>query len=181
MLFTRGFLTVATEPEFLDIISVNFWNILIALLNLVVLFLLVKAFLFKPVRALFAERQKALDEQYGAAAEAQRQADENRAQWEQTLAGAHTQAKEILQSATDSAKYREEKIVSEAQEKARGIVKRAEQEAELERRRAADDIKREIVEVSGALAEKMLQREINVKDHSALIDAMIEQVGESDE
>ena len=181
MLFTRGFLTAATEPTFLDIISVNIWNILIALLNLVVLFLLVKAFLFKPVRRLFAERQKALDDQYDAAAQAQREAEQSRAQWEQTLSGADAQAKEILQSATDSAKYREQKIVSEAQDKARGIVKRAEQEAELERQRAADDIKREIVEVSGALAEKMLRREINAKDHSALIDEMIEQVGESDE
>lgn len=181
MLVTKGFLTVATEPEFLDIISVNFWSILIALLNLVILFLLVKAFLFKPVRQLFADRQRALDEQYEAAAQAKKEADESRAEWEKTLAGAHEQAKQIMQSATDSAKYREEKIVSEAHLKATGIVKRAEQEAELERRRAADDIKREIVEVSGALAEKMLEREINTKDHSALIDQMIEQVGESDE
>ena len=54
----------------------------------------------------------------------------------------------------------------------------AETEADLERKKAADGIKREIVEVSGALTEKMLEREINTDDHRALIDSFIEEIGE---
>ena len=45
----------------LDVISVNLWHILISLLNLVILFLVVKKFLFKPVKELFARRQAELD------------------------------------------------------------------------------------------------------------------------
>ena len=51
----------------------------------------------------------------------------------------------------------------------------------LERRKAKEDIKKEIVEVSGVLAEKMLEREINKDDHRAIIDSVIEEIGEGDD
>ena len=56
------------------------------------------------------------------------------------------------------------------------IVRQAEADASLELKRAQDDIKREIVTVSTALTEKMLEREINEKDHRALIDSFIEDI-----
>ena len=87
----------------------------------------------------------------------------------------------ILSTASENAKYRSEKIVAKAKEEADGILRRAEAEAELEYKKAADGIKREIVEVSGALTEKMLGREINTKDHRNLIDSFIEKIGDGDD
>ena len=78
-------------------------------------------------------------------------------------------------------KYRAEQIVSEAGSRADSMVENAKVEADLERRRAVEGIKREIVDVSAALAEKMLEREIDTKDHRALIDSFIEKIGEDDE
>ena len=90
-------------------------------------------------------------------------------------------ADEIIANATENAKRHGERIVLEAQEKAEGIVRVAQNEAELERRKATEDIKREIVEVSGALTEKMLEREINVQDHHALIESFIDKIGEEND
>lgn len=179
-LLTKRLLIVA-EAQFLDIISVNLWNILISLLNLVVLFWLVKKFLFKPVKKMLAERQADIDHQYAAAAEAQRVADENRETWENKLSTADAEAQRMIRDAADTAKHRAAEIVRRADEQADGIVRRAEAEAELERKRAEDGIKREIVGVSTAIAEKMLEREVNEKDHRALIDEFIDKIGESDE
>ncbi|MBR0442992.1 MAG: F0F1 ATP synthase subunit B [Clostridia bacterium] len=179
-LLTKRLLIVA-EAQFLDIISVNLWNILISLLNLVVLFWLVKKFLFKPVKKMLAERQADIDHQYAAAAEAQRVADENREMWENKLSTADAEAQRMIRDAADTAKHRAAEIVRRADEQADGIVRRAEAEAELERKRAEDGIKREIVGVSTAIAEKMLEREVNEKDHRALIDEFIDKIGESDE
>ena len=161
----------------LDVISVNLWQILISLANLALLFLIVKKFLFKPVRNVLDKRQRELDEQYDAAKAAQAQADESRRSWEETLSGARGQADAILQEATEQAKGRADKLMAEAKESADGIVRNARNEAELERQKASDSIKREIVAVSGALAEKMLEREINTDDHRALIDSFIEEMG----
>lgn len=165
----------------LEVISVNLWQTLISLLNLVLLFLIVKHFLYKPVKKVLAKRQAELEEHYTTAEKAEADAKADRLAWEERLSGANAEADAILQNATELAHSRGDAIVSEAREKADGIVRVAQNEAELERRRATESVKREIVEVSGAIAEKMLEREVNVEDHRKLIDSFIENIGESDE
>ena len=169
------------STQTLDVISVNLWQILISLINLVLLFLIVKRFLYKPVKKVLAQRQSEIDKQYEDAELAQKAADESREQWQEKLSGAKAEADAIVQKATDNAKYRGEKLIAEAEEKAESIIRIAKTEAELEKKKATDDIKREIVEVSGALTEKMLEREINNEDHRTLIESFIEKVGEIDE
>ena len=48
----------------LDIISVNLWQILISLANLVILFLILKKFLYGPVTKMLAKRREEIDTQY---------------------------------------------------------------------------------------------------------------------
>ena len=165
----------------LDVISVNIWQILISLINLVLLFFIIKKFLFKPVKNILAKRQDEINSQYDAADQARTEAEQSRVAYEEKLSGAKSEADAILQKATDNAKNRGDKIIAEAQQTADGIVRRAETEAELERKKAIDGIKQEIVSVSGALAEKMIEREINTDDHRALIDSFIEGIGEEND
>ena len=165
----------------LDVISVNIWQILISLINLVLLFLIVKRFLFKPVKNILAKRQSEVDAQYNDAELAKKDAEDSRKEWQEKLSGANKEADSIIEKARDNAKNRSEKLISEAEEKADRIIRNAKTAAELEMQKAADGIKREIVEVSGALTEKMLEREINSDDHRALIDSFIKKVGEDNE
>ena len=162
----------------LDIISVNLWHILISLANLALIFWFVKKFLFGPIRGMLNARQADIDHRYAVADEAQRVAEESCRVWNEKMLSAESRAENILKEATDTAKYRADQIVSEAGERANDIIRRAEAEAELERKKATEGIKREIVDVSAALAEKMLEREVNRDDHRALIDSVIEQIGE---
>ena len=165
----------------LDVISVNLWQILISLTNLVLLFLILKKFLFAPVKNVLAKRQSEIDQHYSAAETAEEQASRSRLEWAEKLSTADAQADAILQNAAEQAKSRGDRLVADAQEKADSIIRMAQNEAELERRKAADDIKREIVEVSGILAEKILEREIHSDDHRALFDSFIEKLGDSDD
>ena len=165
----------------LDVISINLWDVLLALINLVLLFLLIKKFLFKPVKAVMAKRQEEIDGRYEAASLAEAEADKSRKSWEEKLGGANAEADTILKNAAEQAKFRGDAIVSEAQEKAERIMRTAQTEAELELKKAADKIRQEIVEVSGALAEKLLEREIDEKDHHNLIDSFIEKIGENND
>ena len=165
----------------LDIISVNRWQILISLANLLILFVIIKKFLFKPVKQVMDQRQNEIDARYAAAEEAQSVADEHRKDWEDKLSTADAQADAILQSAAENAKYRGEKLISEAEARADGIIRAAQPEAELERKKATEGIKNEIVEVSEALTEKLLEREINTQDHRRLIDSFIEDIGDGND
>lgn len=165
----------------LDVISVNLWQILISLANLVLLFLILKKFLFKPVMNILEKRNSEIDESYENASKAEKEAEDSRAAWEDKLSGADAKAAEIVQNAADQAKYRADTIIADAENKAEGIVRMAKTEALLERKKAADGIKREIVEVSSALSEKLLEREINAEDHKKLIDSFIDDIGDAND
>ncbi len=160
----------------LDIISVNIWQMLISLANLVLLFLLLKKFLYKPVKKVLAQRQAAIDEKYAAAQAAQDNAEQNEAAWEEKMRSAQQEANDRIERATALADRRGEQIVADAQEKADRLLRQAEDEIALEREKAEESVRREIVDVSALLAEKMLGREIQTADHRALIDEFIERV-----
>ncbi len=163
----------------LEVISVNIWQILISLCNLLIMFLLLKKFLFKPVKKMLAERQAAIDEQYDAAAADKQRAAADRAEWEQKMTDARQQADDMVKTATAAAERRGDQIVAAAEEKAERIVRQAEAQAQLERQKAQDAVKQEIVDVSALLAEKMLQREIKAADHRTLIDSFIDGIEET--
>jgi len=94
---------------------------------------------------------------------------------------AQEEADNLLKKATAAADRRGEQIVSEAKEKAEGIIRQAEDQAVLERKKAAAGIKKEIADVSTALTEKMIGRELREEDHRAMIDSFIREIGEDDD
>ena len=165
----------------LDVISVNIWHILISLCNLLILYLILKRFLFKPVRRMLSERKAALDKQYADAADAVSAADANRAAWDAKMLDAKNAADDIIKKGSEQAQRRSEIIVAEAREKAGVIIDDAKTQAELERRHARADIKRDIADISTALTEKLLDRELTEKDHRALIDSVISDIGEAND
>lgn len=162
----------------LDVISINLWQILVSIANLILLFLIVKKFLYKPVKNTLEKRQNTIDEKYVAAEEAKKQAEENRLAYEEKLSTAKSEADGVIQSAVDTASSREKEILAEAKEKAAGIMRKAKEDAELEKRKAEESIKQEIIEVSTALAEKMLEREINAADHKQMIESFLDSIGD---
>lgn len=165
----------------LGIISVNLWSILISLANLVILFLLLKKFLYKPVTEMLEKRRAEIDGKYSDAETAKSSAEAKDAELTERLSHAEREAEDIVNQAATAAQNRGDKIVEEAKSTADDIIRQAESEAELCAKRAEATIKAQIVDVSTALAEKMLEREINADDHKALIDDFIDKMGEDDD
>ena len=165
----------------LDVISVNIWQILISLANLVILFLLVKKLFYRPVKKILKAREDEINLQYSSAKQAESEAMKSKQQYEEALSTAAAEADGIIKDAAEKAKRRSDTIIDDANEKAERILRQAEQDAALERSKATDSIKREIVEVSSALSSKLIEREINPDDHKALIDSFIEEIGEDNE
>ena len=162
----------------LEVISVNIWDILISLLNLLIIFLLFKKFLYKPVRKVLDKRKGAIDEQYNAAEEAKQSALNDKQVYEMKLRSAQDEADEMIKNAAATADRRSAKIIDDAKDKADGIIRQAHSEVELEKKKAEDEIRHQIADVSALLTEKVLEREINEKDHREFIDSFIQGIGE---
>ncbi len=162
----------------LDIISVNFWQILVSLCNLLILFFVIKKFLFAPVEKMLSARQAEIDKQYDKADEALSSAKHMENEWSEKMTSADNDADKIIKAASENADRQSRAIIDGAKSEASAIIDRAKLSAELEIKNAQDGIKREIVDVSTAISEKILEREINEDDHKALIDSFISEIGD---
>ncbi len=165
----------------LDVISINLWQILVSLANLVILFLLIKKFLYKPVKKMLETRQNTIDGDYLKAEEAKNKALADKAAYEEKLSDAKKEADGVIQSAVSIAKARENEILADAKNKADAILRKAEDNAALELKKAEQSIKNEIVDVSTLLAQKILEREISEKDNKELIDSFIDGIGDDND
>ena len=157
----------------LSVISVNIWQILISLVNLLILTWIIKKFLYKPVKKMMDARRAAIDDTYAQAQAARDEAEENRQNYEEAMAAAKMTGDQIIADASRTAEYRSNEIVAEARERASEIRRQAEADAVLERKKAEDEMKHEIANVSAQLTGKLLQREINEEDHRELIDSFL--------
>ena len=113
----------------LDVISVNIWAILASLANLLILTLIVKRFLFKPVKKIVDARRAAIDNDYAQAKAALDEAEESRQNYEAAMAAAKQTSDQIIAEASRTAEYRSNEIVAEARQKATDIRKQAEADA----------------------------------------------------
>jgi len=166
------------EMQSLEVISVNIWQILISLANLCILYALFKKFLYKPVKATMNARQEAINAQYRAAEEAEKSAQADRALYAEKLSGAQAEADQVIHQATVTAGRHSDRIVSDARDKADAIVRQAQTEAEMEKKKAQATIRREITDVSAALAEKLIGREMKKEDHRKMIDSFLKEIGD---
>ncbi len=164
----------------LPVISVNIWQMVAALGNLVLLFLIAKKFLYKPVKNMLAARRNAIDSDYNAAQQAKEQAEADKQKYEDKLQDARAEADSVIKSAVSTAAAREKEILNQAKERADGIIRQAEAQAELEHKKAEASVRKEIVEVSSVLTEKLLEREVSADDHKHFIDSFIESIGDED-
>ncbi len=157
----------------LSVISVNFWQIVISLVNLLILTWIIKRFLYKPVKKMMDARRATIDEYYAQAQAARDQAEESRLNYESAMAAAQQTSDQIIADANRTAEFRSNEILAEARERASEIRRQAEVDAVLERKKAEAEMKHEIANVSAQLTGKLLQREINEEDHRTLIDSFL--------
>ncbi len=165
----------------LNVISVNIWQILISLVNLLLLTLIVKKFLFKPVKKVMDQRKAAIDADYEQARTAREEAEESRQNYAAAMAAVRQTSDQLIAEATRAAEHRSSEIVEEARERATDIRLQAEADAVLERKKAEEDMRREIADVSTRLTGVLLKREINEEDHRALIDSFLQEIGTDDD
>ena len=163
----------------LQIVSFNLWQVLISLANLTLLYLGLKKFLYKPVKAVLENRKAAIAKAYDEAEEYRNSANAAREEYAAKLATAHATADEIIHDATVLANRRGDKIVAEAHQKADEIVRQGELEASMEKKKAMETIRQDITDVSAAMTEKLLGREMSTEDHRSMIDEFLKGVGDS--
>ncbi|QUH19094.1 F0F1 ATP synthase subunit B [Alkaliphilus sp. B6464] len=149
------------------------------LVNTLIMFLILKHFLFKPVTEFMDKRTKTIEASIQEAELKNKQSDELKAQYESKLTEIKKERNQIIDDATKRAQSRSDEIVDAADEEARKAIERARMEIEREKQKMMNDLKGEISQLAIAAAEKVIEKDLDQRAHQQMIQQFIDKAGET--
>lgn len=166
------------ETLYQSLVAVEPLTLIATICNLFVQMFIVKKFFLDKILAVLDQRREAADKQINDAQAARQEALDIKKTYEQNMLQASQQASEILASAQKSAAERSEKIIGQAQQQAAQIKSKASADIAMEKKKAINEAKDEISGLAMAIASKVVERELDQKDQSSLIDRFINELGD---
>lgn len=173
--------TAVKTGDYTPFLTIDPVTMIATLLNTLILFLVLKHFLFKPVNKILDERKEKVEKTYKEADDKLTEASRLETEYTEKLANAKAESAEIVKNATKRAQLRSDEIIAEAKTEASGLIVKANADIEKEKKRAVNQIKDEISDIALMVAEKVVEKEISPKDHERLIENFISKFGEDDE
>ena len=161
------------------LITLDGWTFLAQICNLMIQLVIFKKFLLKPIKQVIAARKTKADSEIADAQKLRTEAEAMKAEYEQNLQNARTEANQIVAAAQKTAAARSEELLGEARAQAAALKQKAEADIAQERKKAVNEVKDEIGGIAMEIASKVVEREISEKDHKDLIDEFIKNVGEA--
>ena len=161
------------------LITLDGWTFVAQICNLMIQLVIFKKLLLNPVKKVIAERKAKADSQNADAQKLRTEAEAMKAEYEQNLQNARTEANQIVAAAQKTATARSEELLGEARAQAAALKQKAEADIAQERKKAVNEVKDEIGGMAMEIASKVVEREIREADHKDLIDEFIKNVGEA--
>ena len=135
------------------------------IINLIVLFLLMRHFLINPVSNIMEQRRKLIADGLQNAQDTQDEANRLKAEYEEALSGAKKESAEIVDKARIDARAEYDRIVGEAGAKAGNIIENAKENVRIEREQTMKELQSQIAGLAIASAEKIVgDKEQNIYD-----------------
>ena len=163
---------------FENFIGFNPWTALFTLLNMVLTFLILKKFLFKPVNKMIDDRQKEIDELYASANAARKDAETMRDDYTRKLSEAKETSAQIVAEATQEANRRSDEIIRQARQDADALRQKAGTDIELEKKKALNEVKSDISRIALDIAGKVVERELDGRDQERLVEGFLREMGD---
>lgn len=149
------------------------WNFLWTIIDLIIFFVLMKVFLFKPIKKTLDARKELVDKQFKDADDAQKQAEELKEKYQSELDSVENEKKQIISDARADAKIEYNKIVDKAQGEAEKIKASAKRAAEIETEKAKKAAKEQIAALAMEAAEKVVSEKVSAESDSRLYDEFL--------
>jgi len=164
--------------EVQEFVSLTPWTMIFEVVNLLIVMLILKKFLFKPVNTVLEQRQAEIGGMYQKAEDAQKEAQALKQAYDERMSGARKEADELIVAAQDSARRRGDEIVEDARDEAVQLRRRAEEDIELQKRKALREARDELADMAVDIAGKVVEREVTREDHDRLVEEFIKSAGD---
>lgn len=149
-------------------------NLVCTVLNLLILYFLMKKFLFGRVNNIIKERQELINKQFEEAEEIKKQAEAKRQEYEDSLVNAKEESSQIIQEAKQKARTEYDRIVQSADEEAARKVQAAQKVIAEEKAKSIREMENEIESLVVSVATKVVGTEVSAENSQKLYDEFIE-------
>ena len=155
-------------------------NLLYTVVNVLVLFLLLRKFLYKPVMNIIAQRQKQVDDALAAAETSKKEAATalNTAQYKLRNVDAEAAARRTAYE--EQAEKEKQQLLADAQKQADAIVAEGKRNAEAERQHKLREADAQTTALAREMCEKLLARNLTQQDDVRLLDDLLQKAGVDD-
>ncbi len=150
-------------------------DLILNILNIVLLFLIVRALAYKPIRAFMDARTARINAAAQEAADKAAEADKVKAEYEALLAQSDEKAQAILDDAKKQAGVESAQILESARSEAETIRKDADADAAQKRADALNGMQEEVVDLAFDISEKLLEHSIRDADTKKLADRLFDE------
>lgn len=155
-------------------LKIEFWGILFTIINLLILYLFMKKFLFKPVHNIMAKRKEEIDTSYRNAEEANKQALELKTKYEDMLKGIDAERDRILSESKQEASKEYDTIIDNANQKADKLLQEARLNAEKELKEKEVESQQQMARLVAEAAYKIASAKDSAENDRQLYDSFLQ-------
>lgn len=157
--------------------SLNAFKIIFVALNLIILYVVLRKILFKPVTQFMENRTQSIRDSIGNAEKAKSEADDLRRKYEEQLRNARAEGERLIEEARARADMEHDRLVAEAESEAEGILEKAREEIERERAQMLREIRGQVAGLALSAASKVIEANMDTESNRELVDRFIDEAG----
>lgn len=162
-------------------LNVSPLNLLCTILNLLILLVLMRKFLYKPVLGIIAKRQELIESQFAEAKKRKEEAEQMKQQYEVCLSAAKTEQEKMLKEAKTQAGMEYDRILEDADQKAKQMIDEAKKAGCWEKEKAVKEAEEEIAKLAAAAASRIVVQASDAGSDSRIYEEFLKKAGENDE
>lgn len=151
------------------------WTSLMIVINLLILYIILKKFFWEKIRKFMQDRENAVRDAFDSAEAMNKRADEKMRNYSARIANVEEEGREIIRQAKQQADAQAQEILADARKQASEIISKAEKTIELEKAKAMEEMRQEIGTLALMAAEKIVGKEIEDIGQDAIVDDVLNQ------
>jgi F-type H+-transporting ATPase subunit b len=156
-------------------LGVNLPLLVVFIINFIVLFVLLRIFLYKPVLKMLDERGKRTKDAMELAEVTKQEYEQAKVEVQKQIEKGRQEVQAIINQAIQVGERLKEESRQEATKQAQVIIDRTQAELEAERDKIVEDLRREFVNISISAAQKVIKETLDKEKHRKLIEETLQE------
>ena len=156
-------------------LGINLPLLVVFIINFIILFVLLRLFLYKPVLKMLDERAKRIKEGMELAEASKKEYEQAKSEVQKQMEKGRQEAQALIAQAFQTGERLKEESREEALRQAQGIIDRTRAELESERQKMMDSLRKEFVDIAISAAEKVIRETLDKERHRKLIEETLQQ------